>query len=154
MNTAPLPRTILTTMAALLVASTLAGCTMTNDAVYKTRTTTFDSHDSMAGDIPGWIPTDATAITRVQARDGDATSILLTSAEEPDADLCTTTPRLSAPTMQIAGAPDVYGTDGDTVFSCGDWTVMVSPDGWYGWTPVTEDPAAAPPAATASSPAR
>jgi hypothetical protein len=141
-------------MAALLVGSTLAGCTMTNDLLHKTKTTTFDSRGSMAGNIPGWIPADATAITRVQTSDGDASSILLTSAEEPDADLCTSTPRLSAPTIGIDGAPDVYDADGDTVFSCGDWTVMVSPDGWYGWTPVTEDPAAAPSATATPSPAR
>lgn len=30
-------------------------------------------------------------------------------------------------------APDAY--DADTVFACGDWSVIPTGDGWYGWTP-------------------
>lgn len=26
-----------------------------------------------------------------------------------------------------------------TVFACGDWSVMAADDGWYGWTPNSEE---------------
>ncbi|MBA8817039.1 hypothetical protein FHX48_002133 [Microbacterium halimionae] len=138
MNKTTFPRRFLVVTAALLTVTSLAGCTAVDDLLYSKTTTTSDSLDSLAGDAPTWIPGDATDITQVQTRDGAATSILLASDRDLDADLCTRVPRLSAPTIEVVGAPDVYGADGDAVFSCGEWTVMASADGWYGWTPSAE----------------
>ncbi|AQP49876.1 hypothetical protein [Tessaracoccus flavescens] len=64
--------------------------------------------------------------------------IVLTSKSElPD----TCAERRSAPTLNIDGAPDIYGQKNTAAHVCGDWTVRKASDGWYGWTPNAEDKA-------------
>ncbi|WP_210098914.1 hypothetical protein [Microbacterium phyllosphaerae] len=36
-----------------------------------------------------------------------------------------------------ASTPDPYKAK--TVFACGDWSVVASDDGWFGWTPNSEE---------------
>jgi hypothetical protein len=141
MTTHP-PRLLLAGAAALLAVAGLAGCTAADDLLHGSITTTADGRDDISGGAPAWVPEDASDIRVVSGSRGDATSMLLTSSADLDPAVCVEVPRLSAPTMQVEGAPDVYDKKVTTVFSCGDWSVLASPDGWYGWTPATEDDAA------------
>jgi hypothetical protein len=139
MKTSTIIRSLLLPSVVVLAAAGLSGCTVVTDAMNKSVTTTADSREDLSGDIPAWVPADATKITRVAGGNGEAATILLTSAKELDTGTCVATPRLSAPTMQIDDAPDVYSED--EVLSCGDWAVIPSAGGWYGWTPATESSA-------------
>jgi outer membrane murein-binding lipoprotein Lpp len=146
MNSSTVIRSLLVPSAVIIAVGVLSGCSLVQDVVSSSVTTTADSREKLSGDVPQWIPDDATAITRVEGARGDAASILLSSTKDLDADVCVATPRLSAPTLQVENAPDVYGED--EVFSCGDWAVMHSSDGWYGWTPASESTAVPTPAAS------
>lgn len=139
------PRLLITGAAALLTVVGLSGCTAVDDLFHGRTATDAETRAEIAGGAPSWVPEDASDIRTVSGDKGDATSILLVSADDLDPDLCTETARTSAPTMEVEGAPDVYDAELATVFSCGDWTVAASPDGWYGWTPATEDAAAPTP---------
>jgi hypothetical protein len=141
MTSLPDRRLLTAGAAALLAVAGLAGCTATNDLLHSTSTTHVDERTDMPGGAPSWVPEDASDIRIVTGTDGGATSVLLVSAADLNP-ACVETPRLSAPTVEVEGAPDVYDVKAATVFSCGDWTVAASPDGWYGWTPATEDEAA------------
>ncbi|WP_445995920.1 hypothetical protein ACUWEX_08300 [Okibacterium fritillariae] len=136
MHATTITRSVVVPFIAILGIAGLAGCAPIEDAVSNRVTTTADSLKTMPEDSPSWIPSDATAITQVRGTAGDAATVLLTSAQDLDPNECVATPRLSAPTMQVENAPDVYGED--EVYSCGDWAVIASPDGWLGWTPAAE----------------
>jgi hypothetical protein len=136
MNTSTIIRSLLVPSAVILIMGGLSGCSVVQDAMSNSVTTTADSREELPGDIPAWVPVDATDITQVKGSKGDAASILLTSTKDLDMDACTPTPRLSAPTMQVENAPNGYSEE--EVFSCGDWAVVPATGGWYGWTPATE----------------
>jgi hypothetical protein len=143
MTTSTIARALLVPAAAMLTVSALSGCSVIQDTMSSSVTTTADSREDLSGDLPAWMPADASNITRVKGSKGDAVSILLSSAKDLDTDACVETTRLSAPTMQVNNAPNVYKED--TVFSCGDWAVVPTSDGWYGWTPASESTTAPSP---------
>ena len=47
------------------------------------------------------------------------------------------TERTSAPTWTLDDGPSAY--EAKTVFVCSDWSVIPSDDGWFGWTPNSDE---------------
>lgn len=134
-----------TAVAALLLAACtagiLSGCSTANDLLERKVTT---HHDNVAEMAEGaavsadWVPEDATEITvRTPVEtDSGAAVLLLTSASDLAAP-CEETERNSSPTLTLENAPDAYKAD--TVFVCGEWSVIRSGGQWFGWTPNTGD---------------
>ncbi|ONI65241.1 hypothetical protein ALI44B_00685 [Leifsonia sp. ALI-44-B] len=143
MNTTTFIRSLLVPAVVVLAVGGLSGCGVVEDVTSGSVTSTADTREALSGEIPAWIPVDATGITRVDGTRGDAVSILFQSSSDLDPSSCVAVPRVSAPTVQVEDAPDVYAED--QVFSCGDWAVVPATGGWYGWTPATESTAAPSP---------
>lgn len=128
---------------ALIIAGalSLSGCSVYDGLVHKQATSTFDdveAFDDAAEVDADWVPADASAITvRTSTIDDAADAVILLSSESPLAADCVEVDRYSAPAWTLEEAPDPYTAK--TVFACGDWTVMATPAGWYGWTPNSEE---------------
>ena len=123
-----------------LVAAALAlsGCAVIDELAYHQRSSSYDDVAAAPESSPAhveWIPDDARSIRITESTLPDAANavVLLTSSSSLDPQLCTEVDRQSGPSYGIDGAPDVYKID--TVFACGDWSVVPSDDGWFGWTP-------------------
>ncbi len=131
---------------ALVAALSLTGCSAIDDLVHKQSTSTFDDTGAFrddAGVDADWVPDDATAITvrtSTVEKAKDAV-ILLTSATTTLPGDCVEASRTSAPSWTLDDAPSAY--EADDVFVCGDWSVIPAEDGWYGWTPNSDDEKAA-----------
>lgn len=125
----------------LLGLTSLAGCSAYDSIVHKQATSTFDdveAFDDGAEVDAGWIPTDATDITvRTSTLENAADAVILLSSASALADDCTEVERLSAPAWVLDDAPDPYTAK--TVFACGDWSVMSTDSGWFGWTPNSDE---------------
>ncbi|RWZ52433.1 hypothetical protein ELQ90_00240 [Labedella phragmitis] len=138
MNTTP--RCTVATLALTLIAVTaLTGCSAVSTILQKEKTGEYADVTALEdwdGNAP-WVPSDATDIRTHESTDGKVAVLLLDSAADLDAALCTEVDRESAPAFSIEGAPNVFKTD--RVFACGDWTVAPTKDGWYGWTPNDPD---------------
>ncbi|GAA3654113.1 hypothetical protein [Microbacterium marinilacus] len=134
---------------AALTAAVLAvatGCAAIEDALHKERSLSFETlHDLAEGwdREVSWFPADATGIRIAESSIAADASVLLASSQELDPDLCAPSDRLSAPSYQVDGAPDVYAAS--DAYACGAWTVIAAPGGWYGWTPNHSDERAASP---------
>lgn len=133
-------RTVRVTSVALLALAvgSLSGCAIVDEAFHKQQSSSFGSaQDAPADSVAheSWVPADASDIRIVQTTIEEArdASILFTSGSALDPSICRDVPRLSAPSYAIEGAPDVLAAD--TVFACGDWSVVPSETGWLGWTP-------------------
>lgn len=132
---------------ALLLAGllSLAGCSAYDSLVHKQATSTFDDaaafHEGAEVDAD-WIPADAAEITvRTSTLEDAADAVILLSGDAALPPSCVEVERFSAPAWTLDGAPDPYAAK--TVFACGDWSVMPTDDGWYGWTPNSEEEKAA-----------
>ena len=133
-------RTVRVTSVALLALAvgSLSGCAIVDEAFHKQQSSSFGSaQDAPADSVAhnrGYRPMRATsASSKRQSRRPETSSILFTSGSALDPSICRDVPRLSAPSYAIEGAPDVLAAD--TVFACGDWSVVPSETGWLGWTP-------------------
>lgn len=118
---------------------TTAGCAVVNDVAYGKTETTHANPVELAqerGTTLDWLPSDARSIVRVAStREEGVESILFSSATAPEG--CRETERLSAPTMLVEDAPDVYEID--VVQVCGNWAVAAGDDDRYiAWTPAPE----------------
>ncbi|MCS3444136.1 hypothetical protein [Microbacterium phyllosphaerae] len=118
----------------------LTGCSAYDSLVHKQATSTFDdttAFDDGAEVDAEWIPADATEITvRTSTMEDAADAVILLTSGSALSD-CTEVKRHSAPSWVLDGAPDPY--EAKTVFACGDWSVVASDDGWFGWTPNSEE---------------
>lgn len=118
----------------------LTGCSAYDSLVHKQATSTFDdttAFDDGAEVDAEWIPADATEITvRTSTIEDAADAVILLTSGSALSD-CTEVKRHSAPSWVLDGAPDPYKAK--TVFACGDWSVVASDDGWFGWTPNSEE---------------
>ncbi len=135
-------RTALAAPALIVVGLlSLTGCSAFDSLVHKQATSTFDdvaAFDDGAEVDADWIPSDATDITVRTSTLEDATdAVILLSSHSALSDDCTEVDRYSAPSWALDDAPDPYTAK--TVFACGDWSVMAADDGWYGWTPNSEE---------------
>ncbi|MDM7892931.1 hypothetical protein [Curtobacterium caseinilyticum] len=129
--------TVLTAGALALATVTLTGCSALGDAAHD-RVTSEASTRADLRSAPAWLPDDATAITSVSGTGGKEsdttpTTLVFTSRDGVTADGCTTTPRKSAPTMDVDGAPDVYAAT--SVLQCGGWSMTSAGSRWVAWTP-------------------
>jgi len=123
---------------------TVSGCAAFDNLVYGRSEATYDNVQTLAearGDAPDWLPADAREIDRVSSTRADDTESLRFTSEQGLAG-CEEVDRLSAPTMDIEDAPDVYAID--RVAVCGSWAVAESNGTYYAWTPAEEADAATP----------
>lgn len=133
--------------ASVLALICLAGCsslteTMRNEASHEfaTQAELADGWDRSAP----WVPNDAVDISTHESSSGDPASLIAVSGTRLDPTQCVEVERQSSPSFTLDDAPNVYKAD--TVFACGDWAVVPTGDGWYGWTPNHPDEKAASPA--------
>jgi len=121
----------------------LTGCAPILDTLQNEATSSYPSTTAVEeewGKNAPWLPDDATEISIRETPDADPAVLLASSVEPLDPALCVEVERQSAPVFSVAGSPDPYV---DRVFACGDWAVMPTDDGWYGWTPNHPDEKAA-----------
>lgn len=115
----------------------LTGCSAYEALVHKQSTATFDDVEALDDGAEldaGWIPADANAITvRTSTSEAASDAVILVTSESDLVGECAETERLSAPSWVLDDAPDPY--DAETVHVCGDWSVIPTGTGWYGWTP-------------------
>lgn len=129
---------ILPIAAAALLAVSLTGCSAVTDLMHKEAASDFDDLADFESDWPraasaAWVPDDAEQIHVRESTAGDPAIIGFQSGSLLDPTECVETTRLSGPVFAADWAPeDVYVDD---VFACGDWAVMATDDGWFGWTP-------------------
>ncbi len=127
---------------ALLLAGllSLSGCSAYDSLVHKQATSTFEDVAAFEDAAPvdaDWLPNDATDITaRTSTLEDAAEAVILVGSGSALADGCTEVERYSAPAWVLDTAPDPYAAT--TVFACGDWSVMAADEGWFGWTPNSE----------------
>lgn len=131
-------RTALAAPALIITATlSLAGCSAYDGLVHKQTTSTFDDVEAFndgAGVPADWVPSDATDITvRMSTIEKAADAVILLTSGSDLAEGCAEVKRQSAPAWVLDEAPDPYKAS--TVFACGDWSVMPTATGWYGWTP-------------------
>lgn len=135
------------TLPAILLLTSLTGCSAVSDALYGEASHEFSSHDQMveqwSKEAP-WLPADASSILIREKTDGDPASLTADSATPLDPELCGEVERRSASTFALDNTPDVFKID--RVYACGDWAVVATDDGWYGWTPNHPDEQAQSPA--------
>lgn len=91
-----------------------------------------------------WLPADATSIRLHHSLEGDEAVLGATTGTPLDPTLCAETVRQSGPAYTRDWSPWAFL---DRVWACGDWTVIATDNGWYGWTPSGEDEKAATPPA-------
>ena len=148
MTFTPRTRTATTaTLAALLLLVPLAGCSAVSDVMHREAAHEFATRAELVdgwGKTAPWLPADATAILTRESTAGDPAVLSAAGAADLDPAQCVEVDRRSAPVFSLEGAPDVYKTD--RVYACGDWAVIVTDDGWYGWTPNHPDEKAPSPA--------
>jgi hypothetical protein len=137
-------RTVSVALIAALSIAALTGCASIQGALQKESAVEFDTAADVADEwdkSAPWLPEDATDIRIHQASQGDPAVLLSTSNAELDPSLCVEVERQSAATFTEDWAPDSYAAD--NVFACGDWAVIPTANGWYGWTPNHPDEKAA-----------
>lgn len=129
---------ILPIAAAALLALSLTGCTAVTDLIHNETTSDFEDRAALEADWPraeaaAWVPGDAEQIHVRESTGGDPAILGFESGSPLDPTECAETERLSGPSFAADWAPsDVYV---DRVFACGDWAVMKTDTGWFGWTP-------------------
>ncbi|NYE18421.1 hypothetical protein [Microbacterium immunditiarum] len=121
-----------------LAALALSGCAVIDELAYHQRSSSYEDLAAAPDSSPAhaaWVPDDAHSIRITESTQPDAANavVLVTSSSPLDPELCAEVDRQSAPSYAVDGAPDVYRAD--TVFACGEWSVVSSEDGWFGWTP-------------------
>lgn len=124
----------------LLLLMPLVGCAAVVDALRGEAAGEFATRDDLVADWDKdapWLPADATAIVTHESTEGAPASLRAVSSAALNPALCVEVERESAPTFALAGTPDVYKID--RVHACGDWSVVATDDGWYGWTPNDPD---------------
>jgi hypothetical protein len=136
-------RTFPVVLTAAVSVVALTGCAGIGDALQNESSVRFDTTAEVTAQwdkTAPWLPEDATGIRIRESVQGDPAVLLSTSAAELDPALCVETERKSAATFSEEWSPDSYV---DTVFACGDWAVIPTGTGWYGWTPNHPDEKAA-----------
>lgn len=139
-------RTALAAPALIVVGLiSLTGCSAYDSIVHKQATSTYDDVEAFVEGTAvaaDWIPADATEITvRTSTIENAADAVVLLASGSALPGDCTEVERRSAPAWVLDDAPDPYKAK--TVFACGDWSVMTTGDGWFGWTPNSQEERAA-----------
>ncbi len=134
-------RIALATGAVALLGTALTGCTIVDEVLHGERPASYDSAAVVPDELGlDWAPSDATDIDVIESTRADGTATVLLTSPSDLPDDCVLVPRESGPTMTLTDdereLPETYKTT--EVQLCGDWAVLPTADGWYGWTPVTE----------------
>lgn len=142
------PLKLLPVFAAVAVTGlALTGCSSVIDKIQREKTNQFASTQELARNwdrTADWLPTDSTQIRIREASAGDPAILAATTKIDLDPAQCAETERQSAPIYSDDWSPtDVYV---DRIFACGDWAVIKTDGGWYGWTPNDPDEKAVSPA--------
>jgi hypothetical protein len=128
---------------ALLTAGILSGCSM--ETLQNETSDEFDTVADLttAWDLPvAWLPDDSVDIRTHSAINGDLAIVRATTDESLDPASCAEVERQSGPVYEEDWSPSPWV---DTVWACGDWSIIPTDDGWYGWTPNHPDEKAAAP---------
>ncbi|MFC0680913.1 hypothetical protein ACFFGH_24045 [Lysobacter korlensis] len=139
-----------TALSAVLLSSLivpLTGCAALMDQLENEASTQFDSTADLEknwGKAAPWLPSDATGIQTHESTAGDPAILSAKSVAPLEPSVCAETERHSAPAFQEEWSPSNVFVD--RVYACGDWTVIPTEDGWFGWTPNDPDEKAASPA--------
>ncbi|PWC06485.1 hypothetical protein [Mycetocola zhujimingii] len=136
--------------AATLVALTLSGCSV-KDVLSNSREAQFATYDTAAehwasGDMPGWIPTDATDIRSLETKDGRLSVIRITTSSPPEGD-CVERAREGAPVLTATWTAAAERPAMVTV--CDEYEIMPVEDGWLGWFEGEEPPSRLAPSSEA-----
>lgn len=122
----------------------LSGCSAIADAAHHETGSSFESVQALNkgwDKEAAWIPADSSDIRIQEASSGSAAILRATSTKELDPEACTETTRRSAPVFVQSWSPT--NTFVEKVWVCGDWDVIPTDDGWFGWTPIDPDEQAA-----------
>jgi hypothetical protein len=148
-------RVLLALAAAALAALSLAGCSV-KEVLSNSRESEFASYDTAAemwpsGELPGWIPADATGIRSLETKDGRLSVIRVTTSSPLEGE-CEERAREGVPVLTAtwtaaAERPDV-------VMVCEEYEIMPTEDGWLGWFEGPEAPSRLSPGSQAGAASR
>lgn len=145
--TTPRSRHLLASLTVVAALLTVSGCSAVTDFLQNQESMEFETTQQLReeGRIDvAWVPDDGVEIKMIATADNDEIASLLVTTTSPlDSEKCAEVQRESAPQLGVEGAPDSYKST--TVFACGNWSVIPSGSGWYGWTPNDADEEAASP---------
>jgi len=131
-------RTLALLPIAALAATALSGCAVMDDLRHESSTdfaTVSELSDGWDKTAP-WLPADASDIRTREATNGDSAILRATSTADLDPAQCAEIERQSAPVYEQDWSPNAFV---DHAWVCGDWTVIPTEDGWFGWTPNDPD---------------
>jgi hypothetical protein len=121
---------------ALAAASiALSGCSAISDTLHQESHAEFDSAAAMSAGWNGsapWVPFDAAKI-RIREHNGGSPAILRVTSSATLDRSCVQHERLSGPAFSEDWVPNAYV---DQIWVCGDWAVIPTADGYFGWTPI------------------
>ncbi|GGE95444.1 hypothetical protein [Mycetocola zhadangensis] len=134
-------RPVLVFAATALAALSLTGCSV-QDVLSNSRETEFASYEAAvemwpSGELPGWIPTDATGIRSLETKDGRL-SVIRVSTSSPLEGECEERPREGVPVLTASWTAAADRPDVVTV--CDDYEIMPVEGGWLGWFEGPEEP--------------
>lgn len=136
-------RTLVASLLLVLAAVPLAGCSTVSDVLHHEASYEFDSTAALAAGWNGsapWVPSDSSDIRIRESAAGSPSMIRLASAAVLSSS-CVQQKRLSAPAFDVSWAPNAYV---ENVWVCGDWDVIPTNDGYFGWTPIAPGESPAP----------
>ncbi|RLP82907.1 hypothetical protein D9V34_06565 [Mycetocola lacteus] len=121
--------------AALALSITVTGCAGFDEMVTRTKAASFQDRDALikSGITADWVPADAHRIRGARSLDNADMSVLISSKTKLDPRKCPRKQRQSTPSFVLAGAPNAYAAK--EVYACGEWSVIPTRNGWFGWTP-------------------
>ena len=120
--------------AAALAALSLTGCSV-KDVLSNSRESEFATYDTAAemwpsGEMPGWIPTDATGIRSLETKDGRISVVRVATTSPPEGE-CEERPREGVPVLTATWTAAAERPDVVTV--CDGYEIMPIEGGWLGW---------------------
>lgn len=131
----------------VLAALSMTGCTAIGEQLHHEASHRFGSTADIAGNwgkSAPWLPADSTDIRTHESTIGNPAILRATTKERLDPAHCAQIDRQSAPTFDQPWSPrSVYV---HKVWVCGDWAVIPTGNGWFGWTPNDPDEKALSPA--------
>lgn len=133
-------RLLLLLPVALLATTALTGCSQVSNALHRTHEQSFPdraaAQEGWTGVAsPGWLPADATDIRGLATDDETNSVVALTSPSDLPAG-CVAADRRGIPFESPDWAPALDAFP-DRVERCGDYEVMRTEDGWFGWFTAT-----------------
>ena len=124
----------------VVTAVTLTGCSQISHALHKTHEETFESLAAaqkgwVGVPVPSWLPADATHINNLATID-ETNSVVLVRSSSPLPKSCKDATRTGIPFDQPDWAP-TFERFPDRVERCGDYEVVKTKTGWFGWFSAT-----------------